>query len=1459
MEYRVLGPLEAVGSDGPIPLGGAKQRAVLALLILNANRVVSGERLIDELWGDDPPETASTGLQVYVSRLRKLLPEGSLQTRAPGYVLEADPEGVDILRFERLLKEGRATLAAGDLVRGTELIGEGVALWRGPPLAEFAQPFARLEGGRLDDLRVAALEDRLDADLELGRHAEIVGELELLIAANPHRERLREQLMLALYRCGRQTDALDVYRDIRATLDELGIEPGERLRRLERQILSQDEELAAPAQSIRPDPEGAVGHERKCVTVLFASLASTNEAEDDPELTAALFESFEAEAAAEIERAGGMIEHGLVGAMLATFGAAQSDGADHPARAASAALAARDRLTRTFGDTLSLRLALESGDVVLGRPGSLAMGKPVAEAARLVGLAQPGDIVVGHRAGQELETDFELRERGGAHVLVAMRAEPVTREVRKTVTVLFADLVESTQLGDELEPEALSLLMSRYFEEMNAAIVRHGGIVEKFIGDAVMAIFGVPVLHEDDPLRAVRAACEMRQSLTALDEEFERMWGVRLRGRIGVNTGEVMAGDHVQGHLIVTGRAVTLAKRLEEAAATDEILISDATHRLVRDAVAAEPVSGREAKGGETLDGFAVREVQPNAPGRARRFDTPLVGRERELGALLSAFERVVEQRECHMVTLLGDAGVGKSRLVQEFATTIAAEAAVLHGRCLPYGDGITYWPLLEIVRSVVEGEGSSASELTKESIVALLPDDEKADVIAGLISDALGLRPSVAGTEQTFWAIRRLFESLARSRLLVLVFDDLQWAEPTFIDLVDHVADHSREAPILLLCVARPELFDVSPGWGGGKRAASTTLLEPLRDGDRRLLIANLLGGALPPEAETRIADLAEGNALFTEELLALLVEEERIVRSDDQWIVARSLEDLRVPQEINAFLAARLERLPEGERTILVRASVEGSLFHHGALRELSPELSEDSIHRELASLVRRDLIRPDRSSFAGDDAFAFRHILIRDAAYDSLSKATRADLHERFAAWLERAAGPRVREYEEILGYHLEQAYRCRAGLRAPSEISSLGARASERLESAGRRAHARSDLPAAVRLLERASELLPADEPRRALLLSELGAALIEIGGESHEEQAERVLAEAARLATAARDDCAESHALVQQQFLQLLRVEQQSSDEAARTVETVIPVFERCGDQHGLCNARRLEALLLWNEAQAAAAAAAWERAAEHARGAGNEDERTEILSWVATSLFFGPVPVPEAIRRCEAIRGDVQANPGSEAWTLRSLAGLHAMDGKFEIARELLARANAIFEEFGQTRYSSASDIDGIVEFLAGDLAAAEQRLHAGYVALEVIGDRAIRPTTAAHLAQTYFAQGRDEDAERFTKISEEIAAGDDLLTQVVWRRVRARVLAQDGRLSDAERLAREAVTISASTDFLSTRADALVDLAHVRHQAGRLDEANAAVAEGLALYELKGNRVAAARIRAEVAVLDQV
>jgi predicted ATPase/class 3 adenylate cyclase len=1038
----------------------------------------------------------------------------------------------------------------------------------------------------------------------------------------------------------------------------------------------------------------------------------------------------------------------------------------------------------------------------------------------------------------------------------ASRPAAPAPDVRKTVTVLFADLVESTRLGRQLDPEALRILMSRYFVEMQSVVERHGGTVEKFIGDAVMAVFGVPVLHEDDALRAVRAADEMRESLATLNQDLERIWGVHLKGRIGINSGEVIAGDHLQGHLFVTGEVVNVAKRLEEAAATSEILISDATHRLVRDAVVAERVSDRVVKGGETVEALQLVAVLQHAPGRTRRFDSPLVDRVQQLSALRSVFASVLQNRACHLLTVLGPAGVGKSRLVKEFVGEIGADATVLRGRCLPYGEGITYWPLAEVVREIVRTQGSAGAEPSSAAIAELLPGEEKAVLIAELITEALGLGGTGAGTgEATFWAVRKLFEALAHRRPLVVVFDDLQWAEPTFIELVDYLAELSRDAPILLLCMARPEMFDRHPGWGGGKLNAASMLLEPLNDGDCRLLIANLLGrGPLPADVETRIAEAADGNALFAEELLAMLVDDELLAWNDGRWVAADDLLELPVPRTINTLLAARLEGLPDDERALLVRASVEGTLFHRSAIRELAPELPDPCLERSLATLVRRDVIRPDRSSFAGDEAYRFRHLLIRDAAYRSLSKTTRADLHERFAAWLERRAGERVREYEEIVGYHLEKAYRCRIDLgSADDELKGLGARASLRLEAAGRRALARSDLHAAIGLLERAASLSADDGARRAKLLPELGAALIEAGRLS---EAERVLGEATLVAAEAEDECAESRVLVQQQFLQLLHVTEGGTEEALRAVERVLPIFECCDDHHGLCSARRLEAWLHWNEASAAAAAEAWEQAAAHAGRAGDEHARAEILTWIASSLWFGPTPVVEAIRRCEEIRSEVSGHPESEALTLRHLGGLHAMDGRFELARSLLAMSDAVFEDLGLTLNAATSHNEAVIEMLAGDPAAAETSLRSGFEALKQMGEQAFLSTTAAFLARAVFAQERDDEAEDLAQLSAKLTATGDRLTQVLWRCVQARILARRGRLEEAEALAREAVSLAEQTDFVVHRGDALVDLAHVLQDSGRTQEAAAAAAAGLHLHEQKGNLVTAKKIRSDLDVL---
>ena len=1017
-------------------------------------------------------------------------------------------------------------------------------------------------------------------------------------------------------------------------------------------------------------------------------------------------------------------------------------------------------------------------------------------------------------------------------------------DVRKTVTILFIDIVDSSRLSLALDPEALRNLLARYFDELSAVIRRHGGVVERYIGDAIMAVFGVPILHEDDALRAVRAAVEMRDTLAILNREFEAGWGVRLANRIGVNTGEVIAG--AQGHSSVTGEAINVAKRLEEAAAANEILIGEPTHRLVRDAVVVEQSGPRALKHGKTIHALVVVDVLAHAPGYARRFDSPFVGRVRQRAVLETALSNVVRDRTCHLLTVLGGAGVGKSRLVWEFAGGFAGDVTVLRGRCLPYGEGITYWPLAEIVREITRAEGRDPGEQSASAIAARLAGEEKAELIVERLGNALGLGGAGGATsEETFWAVRRLFEALARAGPLVVVVDDLHWAESTFLDLIEHVAKFSRDFPILLVCIARPELLDTRPGWGGDKLKATSIFLEPLSEAECRELISNLLDRApLPPAAESRIAGAAEGNPLFAEEFVAMLVDDALLTREGDHWVASSDLSELPVPSTIHALLAARLEGLPADERAILMTAAIEGAVFHRGAVGELRPTL-DTPLEDGLRALVSRDLIRPDTADFAGEKAFRFRHGLIRDAAYRSLPKNARADLHERYAAWLELTAGDRLREFEEIVGYHLEQAFQYRAALGPlDSRAALLAAQASDRLEAAGRRALVRSDLPAAISLLERVSRLLPTDDPRRIALLVELGAALIERGRLA---EAAPALDEAERLAAAANDQRLTSHVLIQRQFLRSLHGEEGGLEEAARAAAMAVPVFERFGDDLGLCRARRLEAWFFFNEARAEAAAAAWERAAVHARRAGDRHEFYESLRWIASMLWFGPTPAVEGIRRCEAMRAEVRESPESEAVILRQLACLNAIVGRFALARELIATSNATYADLGLTLFLAGSEHEAVVELLAGNPAAAEKSARAAYRALEEMGERAFRSTMAATLALVILEQGRDEEADALAEVSARLGATGDLLTQIRWRRVRARVLARRAEIQAAEALAREALAIAEATDFVNERADALIDLSHVLEESRRCDEAVAAASGAVHLYELKGNVVAAA------------
>ena len=667
--------------------------------------------------------------------------------------------------------------------------------------------------------------------------------------------------------------------------------------------------------------------------------------------------------------------------------------------------------------------------------------------------------------------------------------------VRKTVTVVFSDVTDWTGMGERHDPEQLRGVMDRYFAGVRSILERHGGTVEKFIGDAVMAVFGTPVVHEDDALRALRAVVELRDALAELNEELERDFGMRIAVRTGVTSGEVIAGDARGAESFVTGEAVNVAQRLQQAAASGEILIGEVTYRLARDAVVVEALEPLAVKGKhEPVSAYRLLEVHPDAPGHAPRFESPIVGRSRERMLLADAFGRAVRESSCHLFTVLGPAGVGKSRLVAEVLAEIGDRATILQGSCLAYGEGITFWPVREIVLQATGLTGDDA-EGVRSFIAARLEGDDDAAVVAELVSGLIGLGREVGATEESFWAVRHLLEVLARRRPVVVVLDDVNWGEPTFLDLVEHVADWARDAPILLVCLARPELLDLRPTWGGGKLNATSILLEPLTEAESERLIDNLLGRTALAEARARIQAAAEGNPLFVEEMLRMLVDDGLLRQDDGRWVSTGDLGSVEVPTTIRILLAARLDRLGDDERRVIERGSVEGKVFHRGAVEALSPDLERERVDACLLALMRKELVRPERSTVAGEDGFRFRHILIRDAAYDAVSKGLRADHHERFAEWVADRPG----EHDEFIGYHLEQAVRYRRDLGPTGEHELLLARrAADHLASAGRKALARGDGPAAANLLDRAVSLLDSEPAQRDGLLVDLGVALIMAG-------------------------------------------------------------------------------------------------------------------------------------------------------------------------------------------------------------------------------------------------------------------------------------------------------------------------------------------------------------------------
>ncbi|HEV8424914.1 MAG TPA: AAA family ATPase [Actinomycetes bacterium] len=1038
------------------------------------------------------------------------------------------------------------------------------------------------------------------------------------------------------------------------------------------------------------------------------------------------------------------------------------------------------------------------------------------------------------------------------------------RPARKLVTVVFADLAGSARLGQRLDPESLAVVMGRWFDHTRGLFERHGGRVQKFAGDAVVAVFGIPVVNEDDALRAVRAAAQLPVGLDRLNAELERDWGVRLEVRTGVNTGEVMTGDPAIGHALVLGDAVNVAARLEQAAAPGEVLLGQPTFRLVRDAVEVERVAPLVLKGKEApVAAYRLRRVDPGAPGHARRQDAPIVGREPELRLFAWVFERVAGIRTCHLLTVLGQAGVGKTRLVGEALRGLPS-ATVLRGRCLSYGEGITFWPVAEIVRQAAGISDTDPPAAATARLRRLLGDDPRRPTdppgpstedtqrehVAARIGQLIGLEATPGPAEEAAWAFRRLLEILADRGPLVVVLDDLHWAEPGLLDLVEHVADYARGVPILLVAMARPEFLEQRPGWAGGKLNATTMLLEPLGDAEATQLLAALAGPVpLPGAVAEPITRAAEGNPLFLEELLAALVEEGRLRRADGRWVAA-DLADLGIPPSIQALLTARLDRLDDDERAVLERAAVAGQVFEQSAVVELSPPSVRHQVPARLQALVRRELLRPAPSRLSGDQGFQFRHLLLRDAAYDSIPKQTRAELHELFAVWVERIAGPRLREIEEIVGYHLERAWRYRAELGAVDQRNQrLAVTAAKRLGAAGRRALGRGDLPAASKLLERAVALLPAGDPGGQELLVELADVLVATG---EFPRAEAILGQVAAAAAEHGD-----HRLAAQARVGRLRMEVGVASDLytanlQRETSRAIATFAEFEDQRGLAKAWGLLAALGFLRCRIAEAEAAASQAITHARLARDEPAEAWARGLLAQSAVWGPVPAAEGIRRCQELLEQAAGNRRSELTALQSLAGVQAMAGQREAAMATVRRTLALADDLGENRVAAlAREFAAAALTLAGDPEAAEQQLRRGIRVLERQGEAGLRSNLTADLAHVLHRLGRPTEALQVALASRAIAAHDDLFAQVRWRGAAARALAANDRVAEAERLAAEAVGIAEPTDMLTMRGDALLDRAAVAAAAGRPDDARSAALAALDLYHAKGNQPGAAEAQA--------
>ncbi len=1003
---------------------------------------------------------------------------------------------------------------------------------------------------------------------------------------------------------------------------------------------------------------------------------------------------------------------------------------------------------------------------------------------------------------------------------------------RRVVTVFFSDVAGSTQLGEQLDAEAVRGAMNRYFSAVSAALERHGGHIEKFIGDAVVALFGVPAAHEDDALRCVRAAVEAREAVRVLGDDLHAQLGVRLGVRIGIATGEVVVGASPAARTIATGDTMNTAARLQQAAPVGEILIGAATHRLVHGSVIAEGVEPLGLKGkADPVAAYRVVALDDDPARRARPAATALVGRVRERRMLQDAFDRASEERSCQLVTVLGTAGVGKSRLVAEFLAGIEPAATICAGRCLSYGEGVTYWALAEAVKSLARVDERDSPEDVRARLEALV-DPGIAGEVADGVGSLLGLAGATARVEDARIALRHLFGAVAAQRPLVVAFDDIHWAEPPLLELIDDLADWLPDVPVMLLCMARPELLDARPGWSGGKLNATTLLLEPLSEADGDALVRALLGADLPEAVAGRIVAAAEGNPLFVEELVGVLLDDGHLRRVDGGVEVAGAIDRVELPPTIQALLTARLDRLSDAERGVVERASIEGQMFHLGALAALGAAPGE--ILPTVRTLARKQLFRADQAALPGQDAYRFRHILIREAAYERVAKEVRARWHEAFADWLEALAGERVGEYEELLGHHLAEAARYRLEIGDIGEQARvLARRAATLFRNAADRVAAQGDFVAAARLLRRVATLLPADDPARPIAIADCACWLFNAG---HMDAA-AALSKAAGAAARASGDRASQ--LVCESLERMIKIsvstdvgvgeEQAALDDARSGAEET----ERAGRLGEAARLWYLTAIWEGNTLlRCARARAAAERTLELGRRVGSPWLETFGVVSGVMCLLRGRGRIPDLLRAGEETASGFGRTIRADY--LADAAALLAQRGEVDAAVANIADVIAIAQELGYKAYVSQW-VKGAVLLDAGRPVEAIEPLGLAAAAASEMGDIGSASSIIGLLARALALAGRMDEAARRSAEARALSSPSDRWSALLWRGAAVRICAAQGRPADARALADDLVALLAGIDYPGIEFHARLDAADGYRAAGDREAAEALLRRAIA------------------------